>query len=68
MGSIQNKRGSARQAPPNVYSPFMAGPENEENDKAILAAFWIITVITGMSFAFGLFATFLEHIGLWTPD
>ena len=36
MGSISNKRGSVRQAPPDVYMGFMSGDaESEAMDEAI---------------------------------
>jgi predicted secreted protein len=68
MGSIQNRRGSARQAPPSVYQAFLSVPDSEENDNAILATAWIISVITGMFFGLGVLAYFLESVGWWTPD
>lgn len=36
MGSISNKRGSVRQAPPDVYMGFMSGDsESEAMDEAV---------------------------------
>jgi len=67
MGAIQWKRGSARQAPPDVYLPFFSVPENSETDQAFRATGWIIVTITAMFFILGIVAILLEHLGLWKP-
>ena len=68
MGAIQSKRGSVRQAPPDVYMPFMSGPAGEESDAALKAAVVVFTVIIVMLFGIGLIAWALEVLGLYTPS
>jgi len=48
MGSIQNRRGSVRQAPPGVYLPFLSS-DNEydagQECEKIATDFWLLFLI-----------------------
>lgn len=44
----------------------MSAPDNDENLERWKATGYIIATIVVMIFLFGLFATLLEHVGLWS--
>lgn len=65
MGNIQFKRGSVRQAPPQVRVPMMHGPED---DGAYKATGLIIVVVTLVVLAYGLLFILLDALGIYKID
>ena len=59
MGSIQNKRGSARGAPPSVYAPFASiggSKETTEQRDAIKKFFLSVFLLVLLAFIIGFIA------------
>lgn len=52
MGTIQNKRASGRQAPPQVYAPFFGAQSGEAAKEAGIAYLVIIAIFMAVGIVF----------------